>query len=182
FTLARVDDPEARRQDGALYALSQYTMFAAGFGTLALGVARSLQDAFIALAKAKTPRGFRRALSEDGPTQYEVGWEEARLRAARAYLRDALAAAWAEAEHQNRLSLEARMGVRLAATYAIREAKAVGDSAFDAAATSAIFAGSPFERRFRDLHTVAQQLQGRKSHFRTVGQYLLGEEVELGWI
>ena len=43
---------------------------------------------------------------------------------------------------------------------------------------SAIFANNPFERRFRDLHAIAQQLQARKSHFETVGGYLLGAEVD----
>jgi len=33
---------------------------------------------------------------------------------------------------------------------------------------------SAFERRFRDLHTVTQQLQGRQAHLETVGRYLLG--------
>lgn len=182
FTLARIDDPADRRSPAPLYAFSHYNLFAPGFGMLAVGVARSLLDAFVELAKGKTPRGFRNALRDDGPTQFEVGWAEARLRAARAYLMRAIEEAWAEAQARNELSLDTRMAIRLASTYAIRQAKEVGDAAFDAAGTSSVFASSPFERRFRDLHTVAQQLQGRKSHFRTVGQYLLGLDAELGWI
>lgn len=39
------------------------------------------------------------------------------------------------------------------------------------------------ERRFRDIHTVSQQLQGRQEHFETVGQYLLGlEPGSLMWL
>ena len=30
------------------------------------------------------------------------------------------------------------------------------------------------ERRFRDIHTVTQQIQGHPEHFETVGQVLLG--------
>ena len=37
-----------------------------------------------------------------------------------------------------------------------------------------IFPGSPFERRFRDIHTLSQQIQARGAHFETVGQILLG--------
>ena len=40
----------------------------------------------------------------------------------------------------------------------------------------AIFTSSAFERRFRDIHTVTQQLQGRQAHLETVGRYLLGLE------
>jgi indole-3-acetate monooxygenase len=45
-----------------------------------------------------------------------------------------------------------------------------------AAGSTAIFEKNPFERRFRDIHTVSQQLQGRQELFETVGQYLLGLE------
>jgi indole-3-acetate monooxygenase len=182
FSLSRIDAPEERRVKTPLYALTHYNMFAAGFGSLALGVARSLVDSFIALAKEKTPRGFRTSLRDDGPTQYELGHAEARLRAARAFLMGTVADAWQEAQRDNDLSLDTRMAIRLASTYAIREAKDVADIAFDAAGTTAIFASGAFERRFRDMHTVAQQMQGRKSHFRTVGQHLLGLETDLGWI
>ena len=91
-------------------------------------------------------------------------------------------AASADAQRDNELSLDTRMAIRLASTYVIRQAKEIADTAFDAAGTSAVFASSPFERRFRDIHAVAQQLQGRKLHFQTVGQYLLGLDTELGWV
>jgi indole-3-acetate monooxygenase len=182
FTVARIDDPTERRCMSRLYALTPYNMFAAGFAALAVGVARSLLDAFIDLAKEKTPRGFNTSLRDDGATQLELGYAEARLRAARAYLMGTVTDAWDEAQRANELTLETRMAIRLAATYAIRQAKEVADTAFDAAGTTAVFAANPFERRMRDLHAVALQLQGRKSHFRTVGQHLLGLETELGWI
>jgi hypothetical protein len=41
-----------------------------------------------------------------------------------------------------------------------------------------VFAAQPFERRFRDLHTICQQLQGRAAHFETVGQHLLGLDAD----
>lgn len=43
-----------------------------------------------------------------------------------------------------------------------------------AAGATAILESSAFERRFRDMHAVTQQLQGRLAHFETVGQYVLG--------
>ena len=182
FSVARIDDPAERRYFGRLYALSAYSMFACGFAALALGVARSLLDSFIALAMEKTPRGYKSALRDDGPTQSDLGFAEARLRAARMYLMGTLAEAWEEAHRDGEVSLDRRMAIRLAATYAIRQSKEVADTAFDAAGTTAVFVSNAFERRFRDIHTVAQQLQGRKSHYQTVGQYLLGLDSELGWV
>ena len=66
------------------------------------------------------------------------------------------------------------MTVRLASTFAIHQSLQVVDTAYHAAGSTAIFEENPFERRFRDIHTVSQQLQGRQEHFETVGQYLLG--------
>ena len=43
----------------------------------------------------------------------------------------------------------------------------------------AIFPGSPFERRFRDMHTLSQQIQARGAHFESVGQILLGVPPEV---
>jgi len=43
-----------------------------------------------------------------------------------------------------------------------------------AGGATSIFIESPFDRGFRDMHAVTQQLQGRQAHFETVGQFLLG--------
>ena len=66
------------------------------------------------------------------------------------------------------------MLIRLASTYAIHQASDVVDTAYHAAGGTAIFATNAFERRFRDMHAVTQQLQGRQSHFETVGRFALG--------
>jgi hypothetical protein len=42
----------------------------------------------------------------------------------------------------------------------------------------AIFPGSPFERRFRDIHTLSQQIQPRDAHNETDRQVLLGNPPE----
>jgi alkylation response protein AidB-like acyl-CoA dehydrogenase len=168
------DDPAERREAGPLYRFSANSYFSAGFAGVALGIARSTLDAFLRLAGEKTPRGFRSRLAENVATQMELGQAEARLRAARSYLYATLDEAWAAVQQTEIAPLEQRMAIRLAATQAIQEAMAVVDFAYHAAGATAVFARNDFERRFRDMHTVAQQLQGRRSHFATVGQFLLG--------
>ncbi len=74
------------------------------------------------------------------------------------------------------------MLIRLAPTYAIHQAKEVVDAAYHAAGSTAIFTSRAFERRFRDLHAVTQQLQGRLAHFETVGQFLLGLEPDTSFL
>jgi hypothetical protein len=58
----------------------------------------------------------------------------------------------------------------------MEEARKVVDFSYHAAGTSAIFEGSAFERRFRDLHTLLAQGQAHLSNFESAGQALFGVE------
>jgi len=111
-----------------------------------------------------------------------VAEAEARLRAARAFLYDALAETTEAVACRGCITLDERMTIRLASTFAIHESLAAVDTLYHAAGATAIFQGNPFERRFRDIHTVSQQLQGRQQHFETVGQHLLGLDADTQWL
>jgi alkylation response protein AidB-like acyl-CoA dehydrogenase len=103
-----------------------------------------------------------------------VARAEARLGAARAYLLDTLATIYARADDVDAIDVADRARVRLACTNAIHGAIEVADYTYKAAGVDGIFPGSPFERRFRDIHTLSQQIQSRTAHFEAVGQILLG--------
>lgn len=141
-----------------------------------LGNARGMLDSFVDLARQKIPRGGRTALSQNAIVQVELAEADTRLEAARIYLIHTLREVqdWA-AEHGGP-TMDQRMKIRAAGTFAIRVATGVVDRLYEMAGTTAIFEGNPFERRFRDAHTVSQHLQGRISHFETVGKHLLGIE------
>jgi alkylation response protein AidB-like acyl-CoA dehydrogenase len=169
-------DDDTRREQGLLYRFSSLQLYAAGFAGVAMGIARSTLDAFIALAHDKVPFRSAGALRENHLIQSQVAQAEARLSAARAFLLGSLQEITAEVERAGHITLDQRMVIRLASTFAIHQSLQVVDTAYHAAGSTAIFAQNPFERRFRDIHTVSQQLQGRQEHFETVGQYLLGLE------
>jgi indole-3-acetate monooxygenase len=181
FTVIR-DIPETRREAGPLYAMSTHLLFASGFACVALGLARSLLDALIALASEKTPRGYKTKLAESTLVQAEIATAEARWRAAHMYLMGTLAEIWQDVDRTNRLGLDQRMALRLAATHTIHEAVAVADAAYHGAGATAIFERNPFERRFRDIHSVAQQVQARRTHFESVGRHLLGFATDLQFV
>jgi alkylation response protein AidB-like acyl-CoA dehydrogenase len=170
------DDPAERRHGGPLYCFPTTSLYASGFAGVALGNARSMLDAFLALAQAKTPRGLRQPLRESAVIQSELARHGARLGAARALLLGSLEEVWRSVVATGQLELGQRVRIRMAATHAITEATAAVDFAYHAAGATAIFESQAFERRFRDAHTVAQQLQGRDTHFETVGRFLLGLE------
>jgi indole-3-acetate monooxygenase len=133
----------------------------------------AMLDAFEALATRKTPRNLGR-LADNAVVQSSVARMEARLGAARAYLVATLSDIWATARATSVIDVPARARVRLACAFAIQTAEAVADYAYKAAGTDAIFLGTAFERRFRDIHTLSQQIQSRTAHFESVGQILLG--------
>jgi alkylation response protein AidB-like acyl-CoA dehydrogenase len=166
------------RQPGLLYAFSSSNIYASGFAGVALGIARSALDAFVELARDKIPRGARSTLRDNNVIQAQVAQSEARLGAARAFLLGSLEDIWREAAAVGKLTVDHNTTIRLASTWAIHQAREVVDTAYHAAGATAIFESNPFERRFRDIHTVVQQYQGRQAHFETVGQVLLGLEPE----
>ena len=173
------DNPAERRCDTALYQFPAMSLYAMGFSGTALGIARSMLESFMELAGEKTPRLARNVLKDDGMIQSEVALADARLGAARAFLVDELGAIWRAVVESGRLTIAQRMRIRLASTYGIHQAREVADMVYELAGATAIFTSNPFERRFRDIRTVTQQLQGRRSHFRTVGAYQLGHPPDL---
>jgi alkylation response protein AidB-like acyl-CoA dehydrogenase len=176
------DAPETRREAGLLYRFSSLQLYSAGFAGVALGIARATIEAFIELARGKTPFRAQRTLREDNLVQAETAQAEARLQAARAFLYNALETITAAVAARGHITLDERMTIRLAATFAIHESVRVVDLCYHAAGSTAIFEDNPFERRFRDIHTVCQQLQGRRQHFETVGQHLLGLPADTSWL
>jgi alkylation response protein AidB-like acyl-CoA dehydrogenase len=154
------------------------SLYAAGFATVALGNARAMLDAFMVLAGAKTPRGLKHTMRDSPVVQMQIAQAEAQLQSARLYLVDLLARCRESVAREGRLTMDQRMTIRMASTFAIHQATAVVEGAYRAAGTTAIFESNPFERRFRDAYTISQHLQGRAMHFETVGKHLLGLEPE----
>jgi alkylation response protein AidB-like acyl-CoA dehydrogenase len=176
-------DDDTRRENGLLYRFSSLQLYAAGFAGVAMGIARSALDAFVTLARDKVPFRSAGTLRDNNLIQSQVAQAEARLSAARAFLLRSLEEITAEVARIGHITLHQRMTVRLASTFAIHQSLQVVDTAYHAAGSTAIFEDNPFERRFRDIHTVSQQLQGRQEHFETVGQYLLGLDPDsLMWL
>lgn len=175
-------DAATRHEEGLLYRFSSLQLYSSGFAGVALGIARASLDAFIELARDKIPFRATRTLRDNNVVQRETAIAEARLRTARAYLYQSLESITGAVAARGHLSLDERMTIRLASTFAIHEGVAIVDACYHAAGSSAIFEDNPFERRFRDINAVSQQLQGRRQHFETVGQHLLGLPADTNWL
>jgi alkylation response protein AidB-like acyl-CoA dehydrogenase len=173
------EDPTLRREPGPLYAFTMQGLYAVGVAGVAIGIARAMLSAFVELAQNKTPRG-QRLLSQSATIRADVARCEAQIGSAQAYLLETLADIYAQADDVEPIGIPERGRVRLVCANAIHGAIEVADWVYKAAGVSAIFPGdaNPFERRFRDIHTLSQQIQSRTRLFEAVGQILVGDEPE----
>ena len=170
------------REPGPLYRMGAGTCYQVGFSGVACGIARGALDDFIETARNKVPRGSKYPLRDNPVVQSNLAQADIDVRAARAYLLQSMAAIWRDLNAGKTITVEQRITIRGAATNAIHKARAAVDTVYNAAGATAIFENHPLERRFRDIHTVTQQLQGRLSHFETVGAWMLGAEADLTFV
>jgi len=149
-----------------------------GFSGVALGIGGSCLGAFMQLAQTKTSGGglgSAAVLRDNAVIQSRAARACGRLESARAFLLQMLREIWTASAGSGALSLEQRARLRIAITGAMEAARKVVFT-YRAAGTTAIFEGSPFERRFRDLHTLLAQGQAHLSNFESAGQALFGIE------
>ncbi len=173
------DLPADRREAGPLYNIQMLTLYGIAFSGVAIGLARASLDAFMKLAATKKPGGglgSASVLKDNAVIQSRVAKASGRLNASRAYLLQMLRDIWDTSATVGSFSLEQRAQLRVAITGAMDQARRVVDFAYHAAGTTAIFNGSAFERRFRDMHTVTAQGQAHLSNFEAAGQALFGIE------
>ncbi len=172
------DDPRFRREVGLLYRFTSGQLYSAGFAGVGLGIARAVIDAFLTLPATKVARGASKPMRENNVVQSQLAQSEARWQSARAFLHNTLIDIWDHVERHGEMTTAHRSTLRLAATWAIQQSREVVNTLYHAMGSAAVFEENPFERRLRDMHTVAQQAQGRQLHFETVGQLMLGLQPE----
>lgn len=169
------DEPAALRERGPLYKLTTNLTFGLGFAAVSLGVARATLDAAVDLARSKLPQGLK-AMRENNAVQGVIGRNEASLRAARAYLYTTASEVWRDLTQGSEFTDGHRAAVRLATTWTIHQAASVVDAAYHMAGATAVFSANKFERRFRDMHAIAQQIQARDTHYEDVGKMILAAD------
>jgi len=144
---------------------------------VAIGVARGALDEFAELANSKTPMLSSTPLRDRPIAQYRMGEGEANLRAARAFLFEAMGQVeeelWAGRDAP---SAERTQIARLACTHAANASMQVVDSIHNAAGTSAMRMNSPLERKLRDARGCATHRWVAHPLYAELGRIFLGHE------
>jgi alkylation response protein AidB-like acyl-CoA dehydrogenase len=174
YTMWRDHQPD-RREFGPLYSIPILTMYGMGFAGVALGIARTVLAEFMKVAEGKTARGMSKPLCENAVIQSQTAQAVARLQSGRAFLVQMIQEFYGASVAGGEFPLDLRAKLRISITWSMQQAKDVVDFCYHAAGTNAIFEKNPFERRFRDIHTVTQQGQAHATNFEFAGQALYGK-------
>jgi alkylation response protein AidB-like acyl-CoA dehydrogenase len=156
-------------QPGPLYTFPPLSLLALGIGAVALGIARAAIADFAELARTKRNPVTGEAVAAKAGVRTAVAEAEALRGAGLAYLMGEVTATGTDAERRARL--------RLAVTTATRNATRAVDLVYHAAGGSAVYAASPLQRHFRDVHVAAQHAMVNADVVETAGAVLLGEAV-----
>jgi alkylation response protein AidB-like acyl-CoA dehydrogenase len=151
--------------------------FFANLPAVALGCARRMIDDLRTLASRKMTMPAMQLMKDEYRVQVALADATARLGAARAYQNERIGSVWDTLLRGDPLTLEQRAGIGLMSAHGIQTALAVGEIVCEAAGTTALYAASPFDRRRRDLMTIAAHFVGQRRAYQTAGQFLFGDEV-----
>lgn len=163
-----------RAPDRPLFRFPNFTLLALGIGMVGLGLGRAAIAELVALASAKKPAGSTRTLAERAGVQSAVAEAEAELRAARAFLRESVEAAWRRAAAGDAVPVELRRDLRLATTHAARSAARVTHRMYELGGATSIYKKSPLQRIFRDAHVATQHLMVAPPTLELAGRMFVG--------
>ncbi|MBI2740090.1 MAG: acyl-CoA dehydrogenase family protein [Rhodospirillales bacterium] len=169
------DIADERREKGPLYPIGSTLLYATGFCSVTIGIARRLLDTYVTVVKGRHSRSSPMAMINNHAIHREVAVLEARLSAVRAFLHEAAGQVY-DASAEGTLDVDLRMRLRLATTWGMNEATDVSIACYRGAGTMAISEKAPFERRFRDAMSASQHLQGMWPMAEMVGRHLIGAE------
>ncbi len=169
---------DRRTRTSALYELPAFGLLALGVAAVALGIAQSAAADFRRLACEKTPFGGKRPLAARPAIQTHLAEIEALLRSARAFLHDSVDRAFQATQSGDGVPIERRVEMRLAACHATTSAARVVDLAYTAAGGSSIYASSPLQRCFRDVHVATQHVMVGPVIQELCGKVLAGQDAD----
>jgi alkylation response protein AidB-like acyl-CoA dehydrogenase len=168
---------EPARFDGPLYRLPFASFLCALIGGFPLGVARRALDEFRSLAERKShlppPSPV---MADDEYVQMTMAKTEASLRAARAYLFDAIGTAYAVVEQGGEVAMAQRADVVMATMHATSTARAVVDTVYSMSGGTAIYEHSIMQRCARDIQAGTQHVILAFSQWLAAGRALFDRD------
>ena len=181
FSVNQAHVPEGRwvelggrpRIDTPLYRFPTLGLLALGVSAVSIGIARHALSVFHKLAVAKTPTGGRRTLANRGAVQADYAMAQAAVDSAEALTRQTIATAWDQASNGQKIGLDMKAKLRLAATHNTWSAAQAVDRLYHAGGGTSIYSKSPLQRCFRDVHVTTQHIMVAQPTYEMTGKVAL---------
>lgn len=159
--------------DVPLFAFPRFGLLALGIAAACLGMARGAIDELSLLAGAKKPDASAKVLAQRPAVQQQVAQAQALVRSARAFVGEAIDAAWAAAL-AGKVETAHRADLRLAASHAVKSSAQAIDLMYGLGGGSSVYRRSSLQRYFRDVHVATQHMMVGDSTYELIGRLLLG--------
>lgn len=165
------------RRAGTLYAWPW--MFLYNTPGVALGVARSAIATFAEMAERKPVTasnltGQRVMLREEHYAQNAIARAEALVRSARSFVFEVMEEIWATLLKDESLPMRLRAMYRLAIVHAHESCAQAVDMLYKANGGGSVYASGPFDRHFRDIHTINRHTVSGLKVYESAGAVLMG--------
>lgn len=144
---------------------------------VALGCARRMIDDLRTLAQSKITFPSMQLMKTEYRVQVALAEATALLGSARAYQNDRVGELWDTVRRGDSPTLEQRAGIAMMSAHAFQSAVQAAELVCETAGSSAIYASSSFDRRRRDLMTMAAHIIAQRRFLQFAGQMLFGEDV-----
>jgi indole-3-acetate monooxygenase len=152
-----------------------------GQAIVAVASAASAVEAAVDHCKKKTPSYQQAVLQDQQLAQYFLGKAAALVEASRDTLFRAAQVAYDDVENSGKtLSREAKIRIQLATSFAAEACAEATRYVNDVVGTSAIRQTQPFERYFRDTHTIIHHAANSNRRYVDAAKLMLGQETD--WI
>ena len=116
-------------------------------------------------------------MKDDGRALLVLGESTAALEAAAAYQDETLGSIWADGRRRRRsVSAEQRAALLMMLVHGVQTGQRIAEAVTEVVGAQSIYRSSPFERRRRDLTTVAAHVLGQRKTLNLAARLLMGDE------
>ena len=157
-----------------LYQFPLLGLLALGVSSVSLGIGFKALKVFMELAGVKSPTGSNRKLIDRPAVQSEVAKSIADLESSEAYMHACIDEAWSVAISGEKLSLDIKSKLRLAAVNATHKSVAAVDRLYQLGGGTSIYESNELQRCFRDIHVTTQHIMVASPIYELVGKVQLG--------
>jgi len=165
-----------RHFKGPLYAYPSLGEGVFILAPVALGIATQAVNEFKRLATIKTPFMSATSLRNRPVAQMALGKADGVLCSARSFFYETVAEAWERTVAGQASTKHEKAKLLLAAVHLMQSSVEAVDHVCGVSGTSGIYARSPLERAFRDIHTIRHHGFISESRYGTYSQVVLGLE------